>query len=90
MWRRLNGTLLALERETGARVFEVKTLASRLSGAPLAARGRIVVGLSWLERGAVQAFDAESGKLAWTWYTIPSPDEGGWAGDWVEKVPGTR
>lgn len=85
----LNGTLLALERETGGRVFEVRTLAPRLSGAPLAARGRIVVGLSWLERGAVQAFDAESGKLAWTWYTIPSPDEGGWLGDWVEKVPGT-
>jgi alcohol dehydrogenase (cytochrome c) len=85
----LNGTLLALERRTGARAFEVKTLASRLSGAPLAARGRIVVGLSWLERGAVQAFDAESGTLAWTWYTIPSPEEGGWWGDWVETLPGT-
>ena len=67
----LNGTLLALERGTGARAFEVKTLSARLSGAPLAARGRIVLGLSWLERGAVQAFDAESGALAWTWYTNP-------------------
>ncbi len=84
----LNGTLLALDRATGARAFEVKTLSPRLSGAPLAARGRIVVGLSWLGRGAVQAFDAESGKLVWTWYTIPSPEEGGWWGDWVEKLPG--
>jgi alcohol dehydrogenase (cytochrome c) len=84
----LNGTLLALERETGKRAFEVRTLAPRLTGAPLAARGRIIVGLSWLERGAVQAFDAGTGALVWTWYTIPSPEEGGWEGDWVETLRG--
>ena len=84
----LNGTLLALERKTGKRVFEVQTDSPRITGAPLAARGRIIVGLSWVDRGAVQAFDAESGDLLWTWYTIPSPDEGGWWGDWVERLPG--
>jgi len=84
----LNGTILALDRRTGARVFEVRTLAPRLTGAPLAARGVVVQGLSWLERGAVQGFDAESGKLLWTWYTIPSPDEGGWWGTWQERLPG--
>ena len=84
----LNGTLLALKRTTGEKVFEVKTLSPRITGAPLAAQGRIIMGLAWLDRGAVQAFDAESGKLLWTWYTIPSPEEGGWLGDWIERLPG--
>ncbi|MGH9163453.1 MAG: pyrroloquinoline quinone-dependent dehydrogenase [Vicinamibacteraceae bacterium] len=84
----LNGTLLALERESGKKIFEVQTLSPRLTGAPLAAHGRIIQGLSWIDRGAVQAFDAETGALIWTWHTIPSPDEGGWWGDWVETLPG--
>lgn len=84
----LNGTLLALDRKTGKQVFEVQTLSPRLTGAPLAARGRIIQGLSWIDRGAVQAFDAETGALIWTWHTIPSPAEGGWWGDWVETLPG--
>src|SRR5262249_33684885 len=39
-------------------------------------------------RGAIQAFDAEDGHPLWTWYTIPSPEDGGWWGDWVETMPG--
>jgi hypothetical protein len=33
---------------------------------------------------------AETGAPLWTWYTIPSPEEGGWWGDWTEKAPGTE
>ena len=83
----LNGTLLALDRATGKKIFETKTMSPRLTGAPAAANGKIVVGLSFVDRGAVQAFDAETGALAWTWYAIPSPEQGGWWGDYVEKVP---
>lgn len=85
----LNGTLLALDRATGARVFETKTASPRITGAPAAALGRIIQGISFVDRGMVQAFDATTGSLAWTWYSIPSPDEGGWWGDYVEKVPGS-
>jgi glucose dehydrogenase len=46
------------------------------------------MGLSWLDRGTVQAYDAQSGKLLWTWYTIPSPEQGGWWGEWIERLPG--
>jgi len=84
----LNGTLLALERETGDTAFEVETLSPQITGAPLAARGLVVVGLSWIDRGAIQAFDADTGGHVWTWYTIPSPEEGGWWGEWLEHVPG--
>jgi alcohol dehydrogenase (cytochrome c) len=84
----LNGSLLALRRDTGDRIFEVQTDSPRITGAPLAAQGRIIVGLSWVDRGAVQAFDAKSGDLLWTWHTIPSPQDGGWWGDWIERLPG--
>ncbi len=84
----LNGTLLALDRRTGGRIFEVATLSPRITSAPLAAQGRIIVGLSWVARGAVQAFDAQTGKELWTWRAIPAPEEGGWWGKWTETLPG--
>src|SRR5690606_390891 len=84
----LNGTLLALDRETGQEIFDVPSLSPRITGAPLAARGRIVMGLSWVSRGAVQAFDADTGEHLWTWRAIPTPEEGGWWGEWTETLPG--
>lgn len=84
----LNGTLLALDRRTGHKIFEVATLSPRLTSAPLAARGRIIVGLSWVARGAIQAFNAQTGKELWTWWAIPSPENGGWWGTWTDTLPG--
>ena len=84
----LNGRLLALERSTGKTVFDVKTLSPRLTGAPVAVQDRIIQGISFVDRGAVQAFDAETGALAWTWWAIPAPEEGGWWGEWLETLPG--
>ena len=55
--------------------------------APLAARGKVMVGVSGGEfgiRGYVQALDARTGEPAWKTYTIPGPGEPGhetWPGD---------
>src|SRR5690242_10708575 len=55
--------------------------------APLAVRGKILVGYSGGEfgvRGSLSAFDAETGKRIWRTYTVPAPDEPGgatWTGD---------
>ena len=55
--------------------------------APLAARGKIMVGVSGGElgiRGFVVALDADTGAEAWKTYTIPGPGEFGndsWPGD---------
>lgn len=84
----LNGKLRAIERSSGETVFEVDTLSPRLTGAPVAALGKIIQGLSFVDRGAVQAFDAGTGALTWTWYAIPSPEDGGWWGEWIEGLPG--
>ena len=84
----LNGSILALERATGKTVFDVKTPSPRLTGAPVVVDGTLIQGISFVDRGAVQAYDAQSGALRWTWHAIPSPEEGGWWGDWVETLPG--
>jgi len=55
--------------------------------APLAARGKIMVGVSGGERGIrgfVVALDANTGEQVWKSYTIPAPGEPGndtWPGD---------
>ena len=55
--------------------------------APLAAKGKIMVGVSGGElgiRGFIAAMDAETGKEAWKTYTVPGPGEPGnetWKGD---------
>lgn len=55
--------------------------------APLAARGKIMVGVSGGERGIrgfVVALDAQTGEEVWKAYTIPAPGEFGndtWPGD---------
>ena len=63
--------------------------------APLAVRGKILVGYSGGEfgvRGSLSAFDAETGKRIWRTYTVPAPDEPGggtWTGDAYKRGGGS-
>ncbi|HWC20406.1 MAG TPA: PQQ-binding-like beta-propeller repeat protein, partial [Terriglobales bacterium] len=63
--------------------------------APLAVRGKILVGYSGGEfgvRGSVSAYDAETGKRIWRTYTVPAPNEPGgdtWAGDAYKRGGGS-
>jgi alcohol dehydrogenase (cytochrome c) len=64
--------------------------------APLAIKGRVVVGVSGGEagvRGFVDAYDAQSGKQAWRFWTIPGPGERGhdsWKGESRKTGGGQR
>lgn len=83
--------LVALDAATGEVVWEQRVEDYKtgyyMTLAPLAAKGRIVVGVSGGElgiRGFIQAFDAENGQSLWKTYTIPGPGEPGnetWPGD---------
>ncbi|MEY4642419.1 MAG: hypothetical protein RLZZ227_2413 [Pseudomonadota bacterium] len=86
-----DAVLVALNARTGEVVWE-KPVADYRTGyymtmAPLAANGKIMVGVSGGERGIrgfVTALDAETGAEAWKTYTIPAPGEPGsetWPGD---------
>ena len=63
--------------------------------APLAVRGKIILGYSGGEfgvRGSVNAFDALTGKRIWRTYTVPAPDQPGgqtWTGDAYKRGGGS-
>ena len=83
--------VVALDAKTGTVVWN-KAVENYNTGyymtiAPLAARGRIMVGVSGGERGIrgfVVALDANTGEQVWKTYTVPAPGEPGsdtWPGD---------
>ncbi len=83
--------LVALDAATGEVVWETEVedygSGYYMTLAPLAAVGKVMVGVSGGEfgiRGFVAAYDAKTGDEAWKTYTIPAPGEPGsesWPGD---------
>ena len=74
----LDGRLVALDAATGALVWQVQTTdTSRpytITGAPRVVQGNVIIGNGGAElgvRGFVSAYDAESGRLVWRFYTVP-------------------
>jgi len=97
----LDSKLVALDKDTGQVVWEVQTIDPNadysITGAPRIAKGKVIIGNAGGEygvRGFVTAYDAETGKQIWRWYTVPGdpskPFENKsmeaaaktWAGDW--------
>src|SRR5438552_292446 len=84
----LDDELVALDAATGKEKWAVKVGDGPEAGytetmAPLVIGDNVIIGTSGAEygiRGYVKAFNAASGALVWTWYTIPSPQDGGWWG----------
>ena len=72
-----DGRLVALDARTGKPVWSVVTGDQSnltITQAPRVIKGRVVIGMSGGEygiRGYISAYDAETGKLAWRFYTVP-------------------
>jgi alcohol dehydrogenase (cytochrome c) len=88
-----NAHLLALNRWTGALVWEspIGDIKDNYfaSSAPLTAGNLVITGVGGGEHGAngfVAAFDQESGKQAWRFWTVPRPGEPG-ADTWRGSGP---
>jgi PQQ-dependent dehydrogenase (methanol/ethanol family) len=74
----IDGRLEALDAETGRPVWEARVAYSQdnytITMAPRIAKGKVIIGMAGAElliRGQFAAFDAETGKLAWRFYTVP-------------------
>jgi len=74
----LDGRLIALDQASGKPVWDVSTADSAkpyaISSAPRIARGKVIIGNAGAEygvRGYISAFDAETGKMVWRFYTVP-------------------
>lgn len=83
----LDGRLIALDAATGKLDWSVNALPAgehngTITGAPLAANGKVVIGYGGAEyfgvRGSVAAFDAKTGKMDWRWYTVPGNPANGY------------
>ncbi len=74
----LDARLVALDAETGKVVWSVQTADKNadysITGAPLIVKDKVIVGNGGGEfavRGFISAYDAETGKLDWRFYTVP-------------------
>lgn len=78
----IDGRLIALDAKTGKPVWEKVTVdQSRpytITGAPRVIKGKVMIGNGGAElgvRGYVSAYDAETGEMAWRFYTTPNPNK---------------
>ncbi|MEZ4701582.1 MAG: PQQ-binding-like beta-propeller repeat protein [Rhodothermales bacterium] len=78
----LDGKLVALDERTGAVRWSVQAERWQegyvITSAPLYYDGLVITGFAGAEyamRGRVKAYDARTGDLVWTFYTIPGPGE---------------
>jgi quinohemoprotein ethanol dehydrogenase len=93
----LDGHLYALNASSGAIVWRADTIADRsrsysITGAPYIAGNRVVIGNSGAEfnaRGYITAYDIETGKQAWRFFTVPADPKKGFEHpelEWAAKT----
>jgi alcohol dehydrogenase (cytochrome c) len=90
----LDAKLIALDAKTGNVKWNIR-INSPDSGysnteAPLVIGNKVIVGAAGGEygiRGSVSAYDTETGRQIWKFWTIPSPADGGWWGKWAPSTP---
>ena len=97
----LDGRLVAIDAKTGQEAWSTLTIDRTkhysITSAPRVIKGKVLIGNSGGEygvRGYISAYDAETGKMAWRFYTVPgNPAEpfeneamkkaaATWVGDW--------
>jgi quinohemoprotein ethanol dehydrogenase len=74
----LDGRLIALNSVTGKQIWETLTIDPKfrytITGAPRIVKGKVLIGNGGAEmgvRGYVSAYDADSGRMLWRFYTVP-------------------
>ena len=74
----LDGRLIALDAGSGEPVWQQLTIDPKwrytITGAPRIVKGKVLIGNGGAEfgvRGYVSAYDAQTGKLVWRFYTVP-------------------
>jgi alcohol dehydrogenase (cytochrome c) len=80
----LDAHLVALDRKTGTVVWDVAAADYKdgysITLAPLVVKDKVIVGIAggdYAARGFIDAYDAQTGKRVWRFYTVPSPGEPG-------------
>src|SRR5690606_36232857 len=89
----LDGRLIALDAANGRPVWTVRTFEDdapySITGAPRVFDGKVVIGNSGADfgvRGFVSAWDAETGRKLWKFYTVPGDPSKGPDGEASDEV----
>jgi PQQ-dependent dehydrogenase (methanol/ethanol family) len=92
----LDGRLIALDAKSGKKVWEAVTVDQSkdytITGAPRVVKGKVIIGNGGAEfgvRGYVSAYDADTGKMAWRFYTVPGNPKDGFETKTVEMIAKT-
>lgn len=74
----LDGRLVALDAKTGKPVWDINTIDRgkpyTITGAPRIIKGKVIIGNGGAElgvRGYITAYDADTGRQLWRFYTVP-------------------
>jgi len=78
----IDAHLIALDMKTGDVLWDTELADFKVgysaTVAPLVVKDKVIVGIAGAEfgiRGFIDAYDAQSGKRAWRFYTVASPDD---------------
>jgi len=92
----LDGRLVAIDARTGKEAWSTltidKTKHYSITSAPRIAQGKVFIGESGGEygvRGYLSAYDAQTGKLDWRFYTVPGNPKDGFENDAMKKAAAT-
>lgn len=77
----IDGRLIALDANTGARLWETQTTDNSkpytITGAPRVVKNMVIIGNGGAEfgvRGYLSAYDVSDGSMKWRFYTTPNPE----------------
>jgi quinohemoprotein ethanol dehydrogenase len=92
-----DGRLIALDAATGKKVWETDTITDHshsytITGAPRVVNGKVLIGNGGAEygvRGYISAYDSETGKQVWRWYTVPGDPSKPFEDESMEKAAKT-
>jgi nitroreductase len=80
----IDAHLVALDMRTGGVLYDVELADHKLgysaTVAPLIVKDKVIIGIAGAEygiRGFIDAYDAQTGKRAWRFYTVAGPDDPG-------------
>lgn len=78
----IDGRLIALDANTGARLWETQTTDESkpytITGAPRVVKNMVIIGNGGAEfgvRGYLSAYDVSDGSMNWRFYTTPNPED---------------
>jgi PQQ-dependent dehydrogenase (methanol/ethanol family) len=95
-----DGRLIALDARSGKKVWETWTVDNKgkntnytITGAPRVIKGKVLIGNGGAEtgkvRGYISAYDADTGKQLWRFYTVPGDPAKGFEDDAQKQAAAT-